>query len=251
MHKQKEKDMIVNRYYDGYYHSNGNKERIVFENGDYFFKIKAKHKYVTITNQDCYDINGVLLGKYESKTYEAIEEDKVREIDKDWYRPIQINYEFKKLPLEYFNTQEEMQRLRRILNDSFNGDFEYRGIIDTHKVFFKEKYATKEDFYWAYYETKMPLEVNALGHSTAIYKKSYKSFLNLDFNEYVKKANNFKKSIDSDWHSYIDNIVEMNLEFIALYYMTTPKKLLSKSFNKLTQMQKRLHFNINQKQKQL
>lgn len=225
--------------YKGYIAIGNCKEFYVKTKKGFKFMVDSSHLYVDEIKEDVFDSNGEFHSTItKENTYSKKE---VKEVKKrDFTTVRQLNYNFEVFP--YIGkeiTQEEIQRVGKILNNSDLGNFNADYYEQLNQFTSKHQKQTREKY------VKTPTEIVTSGCSYSLFKTSFKSFLDLDFIEYRNRKNDFITH-NPDHKNVTEYLFNLNIQRISDYYMCKPEQLFKKSFNRSAQMIKRLNFKINQ-----
>jgi len=229
----------VEKYYGGYTRLNKCNEYLEFKNGEYKFMVDSDdHMYDTYYDFDAYNSKGEFVKTIRENKRETVND--IIEV-KNQLTLIQIDYEFKLIPIGIVSTQSEVQSCVKILNNSNMGNFYHMYCVGNDFHYSKTNYNIKEELDFLF---RKPIEVCLFGYSLNVVRKSYSKFINLDLDSYKKMKNNFIKN-NPKYEDQANALYNYNLEVMSCFYMTSVKSLKSKRFNKLNNSVNRLNYNIN------
>lgn len=230
-------------YYRGYLRINNYKEQIKLIDSEYRLVVYANHMYNKVKYQDAYDCDGNFIQRIAIEKNETIQETKV--MDSHFNNVVQIGYKFYLIPLGFY-TQPESEHATSILNNSNLGSFNcgYSCANDLYRLFNCDGYNNDYIKERVNYEFETPKEICGHGNTFWITRKSYSNFINLDLKKYELMKNQFIKD-NPDYKAQVEYLYESNIGAICAFYMSTPKQIKAKRFNKLNNTINRLNFNIN------
>ena len=221
----------------GYLRANGHKEYFV-NNANVFDRfICADFTYCDI--DESFDRNGNIVGSYRTN---FVTKRETRILNDEYLVDvIQINYDFYFIHSPRVVTIDEVNRMSIALNNSGLGVF---GCEDKITYGFSE---------WEKMNVR-PYEICDVGYSRSIVRRSIKSFIDLDYIEYKKRYDLFKKQLKGFEHSeFLEHSLKMifwqNIKFAEEFYNIESDKILNGSFDKKSKLIERLQKKINYKQK--
>lgn len=203
-------------------------------------------EFVYFEYEDLYNRKGEVAHRQVIDTVCKREIRRLFDLGNTYYKPIQINYNFYLMNYSRFDRIGDLELIGSSLQFSELGNFK----VSTQSK--DSDYLYEKD---GYFNTYMkPKEVCLIGHSRYLLRSSYSSFLELDYNEYTKRKNDFIKILrdkkdSEDEIRMVQRIYAKNIKIASIYYNVDESKITHNEFNRSSKMIERLQKKITYKQK--
>ncbi len=221
--------MRTETYCKGYFKTNGYNS---FYDSSFNYIVDAEFRYVDITTQLCYDVNGVELGEY--KTEKSYTKKEIKDVSNSCTNIIvQIDFEFKVIPCKDGVNADEIQLFIKTLNNSNIGKYHEGWNTDFRE---SKQEENKDD--------AQLIEIATFGKSRSVYKRIGKSFFDFNLKEYKSNLDKFCND-NPNWRLPAISIYETNIQNLCNYFLCTEAQLLKGNLSQF--MIRRLQRNINTK----
>ena len=234
---------VTKEYYRGYLKLHDNRDFLKLDNGEYKFMVySTNHMYLTVKETDCYDAKGNYLGVYKEEKNHTKTETKEIENQKV---VVQIDYDFKLLPIGACYNQSEIYEGTKLLEKEFNIKdaecYDNRINIEEYiRIYNGDNTKTIH-----YKENFTPFEICKIGYSANITNKTNKT-LSLSIKDYTRSKDEFVKN-NPRHEDVIEYIYNANIGYLCLFWGVSRNVLLKDNFNRNDKAFKKLNKRIKQK----